>query len=48
MDRDAPLDEGPVNVQHYGNRNSVLANPDLGQLKGDSAICVAANVVPRI
>ncbi len=30
-DRDAPLHEGPVTTQHNGNRNAVLANPDLGQ-----------------
>ena len=41
-DWDAPLDEGLVYVQHHENGNSVCANPDLGQLKGDRTICVAA------
>ena len=38
-DGNAPLDEGPVNVQHYPNRHCIFANPHLGYLKGDQAIC---------
>ena len=34
-DGNAPLDEGPVNVQHYPNRHCIFANPHLGYLKGD-------------
>ena len=33
-DQDAPLDERAAHVQHYRDRNSVFANPELSQLKG--------------
>ena len=36
-----PLDEGPINVQHYGDRHYIFANPHLCYLKGDQAICMA-------
>ena len=36
-----PLDEGPVNVQHYIDRYCIFSNSYLGHLKGDQSVCIA-------